>query len=404
MKIAIIGGGAAGIFSAIHVKENHPNAEVIVFEKTQMLLSKLKISGGGRCNVTNGAKTIPDLLKAYPRGGKKLKKLFHQFNNHHMMKWLEDKGVDWVLQEDGCVFPKSQDSQTIINCFLQEVDRLNIKIERGHAVNALKQQGDQIELSFQSSEISSLLYDKVIVTTGGSPQRKGLDWLAALGHKIEEPVPSLFTFNMPNESITKLMGIVVENAMVNIQGTKLKAEGPLLITHWGMSGPAILILSSFGARLLSEKDYHFKAQVNWVHEPNNEWVRQELKDIMNEHPMKMLGNFRPYLLPERLWLYILEKCELSSEKKWSELGKKALNKLITNLTNDIYEVKGKTTFRDEFVTCGGVSQESVDFSTMQSRVVKNLYFAGEVLDIDAITGGYNFQAAWTTGFIAGQLK
>lgn len=404
MRIAIVGGGAAGIFSAIQVMENYPKAEVIVFEKTQKVLSKLKISGGGRCNVTNGAKTIPDLLKAYPRGGKKLKKLFHQFNNHHMMKWLEERGVEWVLQEDGCVFPKSQDSQTIINCFLQEVDRLNIKIERGQAVNALKQQGDQIELSFQSSETSSPLYDKVIVTTGGSPQRKGLDWLAALGHKIEEPVPSLFTFNMPNESITKLMGIVVENAMVNIQGTKLKAEGPLLITHWGMSGPAILILSSFGARLLSEKDYHFKAQVNWVHESNNEWVRQELEDIMKEHPMKMLGNFRPYLLPERLWLYILEKCELSPEKKWSELGKKALNKLITKLTNDIYEVKGKTTFRDEFVTCGGVSQESIDFNTMQSRVVKNLYFAGEVLDIDAITGGYNFQAAWTTGFIAGQLK
>lgn len=403
MKIAIIGGGAAGMFSALQAKENYPQAEVTVFEKTQKLLSKLKISGGGRCNVTNGAENITELLKAYPRGGKKLKKLFHQFNNHHMMRWLEDRGVEWVLQEDGCVFPKSQNSETIINCFLQEADRLDINIERGQVINALKPEGDQIKLSLKSNEPSSLLYDKVIVTTGGSPQRKGLDWLEALGHKIEEPVPSLFTFNMPNESITKLMGIVVENAMVNIQGTKLKAEGPLLITHWGMSGPAILILSSFGARLLSEKGYHFKAQVNWVHEPNNDLVRQELEDIMKEHPLKMLGNFRPYLLPERLWHYILEKCDLSLEKKWSELGKKAINKLITCLTNDIYEVKGKTTFRDEFVTCGGVSQESVDFNTMQSRVIKNLYFAGEVLDVDAITGGYNFQAAWTTGFIAGKL-
>jgi len=404
MKVAIIGGGAAGMFSAIQVKENHPTAEVIVFEKTQKILSKLKISGGGRCNVTNGAKTIPDLLKAYPRGGKKLKKLFHQFNNHHMMKWLEDRGVEWVLQEDGCVFPESQDSQTIINCFLHEVDRLNINIERGKTVNALKQIGDQIELGFQSSEISSRIFDKVIMTTGGSPQRRGLEWLENLGHKIEDPVPSLFTFNMPNEGITKLMGIVVENAMANIQGTKLKSEGPLLITHWGMSGPAILILSAHGARLLSEKDYHFKVQINWVHEVNNEMVKQELDEIIQKHPKKILGNFRPYLLPERLWLYILEKCDLSPDKKWSELAKKAINKLVNALTNDLYEVKGKTTFRDEFVTCGGVSQESVDFNTMQSRVIKNLYFAGEVLDVDAITGGYNFQAAWTTGFIAGRLN
>lgn len=321
-----------------------------------------------------------------------------------MMKWLEDRGVEWVLQEDGCVFPESQDSQTIINCFLHEVDRLNINIERGKTVNALKQIGDQIELGFQSSEISSRIFDKVIMTTGGSPQRRGLEWLENLGHKIEDPVPSLFTFNMPNEGITKLMGIVVENAMANIQGTKLKSEGPLLITHWGMSGPAILILSAHGARLLSEKDYHFKVQINWVHEVNNEMVKQELDEIIQKHPKKILGNFRPYLLPERLWLYILEKCDLSPDKKWSELAKKAINKLVNALTNDLYEVKGKTTFRDEFVTCGGVSQESVDFNTMQSRVIKNLYFAGEVLDVDAITGGYNFQAAWTTGFIAGRLN
>jgi len=404
MKIAIIGGGAAGMFSAIRVKENYPGAKVVVFEKTNSLLSKLKISGGGRCNVTNGAKTIPELLKAYPRGGKKLKKLFHQFNNHHMMKWLDDRGVAWVLQEDGCIFPKSQNSQTVIDCFLEEAYRLHIKIEKGSAVEALKQKGDQIELGFQNTETSSQVFDKVIVTTGGSPQRRGLEWLENLGHKIENPVPSLFTFNMPHEKITKLMGIVVENTLVNIQGTKLKSEGPLLITHWGMSAPAILVLSSFGARLLSEKDYHFKVQVNWVHEPNNEIVRQVLEELVQQHPKKKLGNYRPYLLPERLWYYMLEKCELSPEKIWSELSKKAMNKIINTLTNDIYEVKGKTTFRDEFVTCGGVSLESIDMNTMQSKVVKNLYFAGEVCDIDAITGGYNFQAAWSTAYIAGQLK
>lgn len=404
MKIAIIGGGAAGMFSALQVKENYPPSEVTVFEKSPKLLSKLKISGGGRCNVTNGAENITELLKAYPRGGKKLKKLFHQFNNHHMMKWLEDRGVEWVLQEDGCVFPKSQNSQTIIDCFLEEADRLKIIIQRSTPVHAIKQVGEQIKLSFLSAKTSSQVFDKVIVTTGGSPQAKGLEWLAALGHKIEMPVPSLFTFNMPQENITKLMGIVVENAMVNIQGTKLKSEGPLLITHWGMSAPAILILSSFGARILSEKNYHFKVQVNWVHEANHQLVKEELEKIIREHPKKKLGNYRAYLLPERLWLYMLEKCKLSPEKTWAELSKKAFNKIITTLTNDIYEVQGKTNFREEFVTCGGVSLESIDMNTMQSKVVKNLYFAGEVCDIDAITGGYNFQAAWTTGFMAGQLK
>lgn len=403
MRVAIIGGGAAGMFSAIQVKVNHPNAEVIVFEKSQNVLSKLKISGGGRCNVTNGVESIAELVKAYPRGGKKLKKLFPIFNNKTMQKWLLDRGVETVIQEDRCVFPVAQDSQVIIDCFLNEASKLGVQIKYGTAVESIQQAGEQIKITFSKGKKSSLVFDKVIVTTGGSPQRKGLDWLAKLGHKIESPIPSLFTFNMPKEPITKLMGIVVENAMTNIQGTKMKAEGPLLITHWGMSGPAILVLSSFGARYLSEHNYDFKVQINWVHEINNAHVKEELDKIVEVHPKKILANYRPYLLPERLWLYLLEKCELDEKKKWGDLGKKGINKLINILTNDIYSVKGKTTFRDEFVTCGGVSLEDVDFKTMQSKIVKNLYFAGEVLDIDAITGGYNFQGAWTTGFIAGKL-
>ena len=403
MKVAIIGGGAAGMFSAIQVKENHPNAEVIVFEKSQKVLSKLKISGGGRCNVTNGVDSIAELVKAYPRGGKKLKKLFPIFNNKTMQKWLLDRGVETLIQEDRCVFPVAQDSQVIIDCFLNEAEKLGIIIKYGTAVESLKPVDEKIEINLSTVRKSSLVFDKVIVTTGGSPQRKGLDWLARLGHKIESPIPSLFTFNMPKEPITKLMGIVVENAMTNIQGTKMKAEGPLLITHWGMSGPAILVLSSFGARYLSEQNYDFNVQINWVHEINNDNVKEELDKIVEEHPKKILANYRPYLLPERLWLYLLEKCELDEKQKWGDLAKKSINKLINILTNDIYSVKGKTTFRDEFVTCGGVSLEDVDFKTMQSKKVKNLYFAGEVLDIDAITGGYNFQGAWTTGFIAGRL-
>ena len=308
-----------------------------------------------------------------------------------------------VIQEDKCVFPISQDSQSIIDCFFSEVKRLDIDIEVGKGIKNIKQLDDKLELHFSGEGIQSKVFDKVIIATGGSPKRRGLEWLEALGHKIEDPVPSLFTFNMPAEAVTKLMGIVIENTLVSIQGTKLKSDGPLLITHWGMSGPAILKLSAFGARILSEKNYTFKVQVNWVNERSNDLIMSELKGIVAEHSKKMLANVRPYFLRERLWLYLLEKSDLPTQKKWSELGKKGLNKLVTVLSNDVYEVKGKTTFKEEFVTCGGVSLESIDFNTMQSKLCKNLYFAGEVMDVDGITGGYNFQAAWTTGFIAGQL-
>ena len=402
-RIAIIGGGAAGFFSAITAKENYPDAHIVIIEKSKHILAKVKISGGGRCNLTNGCTSIKELSEAYPRGGKKLKKAFSIFNTQDARKWFESRGVPLVIQDDNCVFPRSQNSQSIIDCFVKETQRLGVKLELEKEIKAIKQIGDKLELHFSEEEIPSRIFDKVIVTTGGSPKKKGLDWLKALNHKIENPVPSLFTFNMPTESVSELMGVVVENALVSIQGTKLKSGGALLITHWGMSGPAILRLSAFGARLLSEKGYEFKVQVSWVNEHNNSIVIDELINIINEHPNKMLSNVRPYSLPERLWLYLLEKSDLPAKKKWGELGKKGMNKLTSVLTNDVYDVKGKTSFKEEFVTCGGVNLESIDFKTMQSNACKNLYFAGEVLDIDGITGGYNFQAAWTTGFIAGKL-
>jgi len=404
MEIAIIGGGAAGFFAAIAAKENHLKSKVTIFEKSKKLLSKVKISGGGRCNVTNGCTNIKTLSEAYPRGGKKLKRAFRIFNTQHTMDWFEERGVALMIQNDNCVFPVSQDSQSIIDCFLKESKRLGIKIEMGKGVKSIQTIGEQLQLDFIKEPFPSQVFDKVIVATGGSPKRSGLEWLEALQHKIEDPVPSLFTFNMPNESVTKLMGIVVEKTKVSIQGTKLKSDGPLLITHWGMSGPAILKLSAFGARILNEMGYECKAQVNWVDELNNDIVRQNLKGIADNHPNKILANYRPYGLPERLWLFLLEKAALPTQKKWNELGKKGLNKLTTILTNDVYDVKGKTTFKEEFVTCGGVSLESIDFNTMQSKVCKNLYFTGELMDIDGITGGYNFQAAWTTAFIAGKLN
>ena len=402
MKVAVIGGGAAGFFSAISVKENYPNASVTIFEKTTKVLSKVKVSGGGRCNVTNGTTSIADLAKAYPRGGKKMKKALKIFNTKHTIEWFESRGVPLKIEPSNHVFPVSDDSQTVIDCFMKACKQLKINIKTKSPIQKIIPTENGLEVEFSNEQ--KAYFDKIIVATGGSPKRKGLEWLEALGHKIENPVPSLFTFNMKKQPITELMGVAVKEALVTIQGTKLKMSAPLLITHWGMSGPAILKLSAFGARLLSDMNYEFKAQVNWTAIQNVNVVQEDLQNIVNNHPQKQLQNLKPYGLPERLWNYLLAKAELATDKKWSELGKKGVNKLTSILTYDVYQVRGKTTFKEEFVTCGGVSLESIDFNTMQSRVCKNLYFAGEVMDVDGITGGYNFQAAWTTGFIAGMLK
>jgi len=405
MKIAIIGGGAAGFFAAISAKEHHASAQVILFEKSNKLLAKVRISGGGRCNVTTGCTTAKQLTEAYPRGGKALKKAFKVFHPKDTMAWFESRGVALKTEADGRVFPVSDSSQTIIDCLMKAAQKLGVQIEMSKGIQAIHPTtGDRLRLEFLDKNTSPQTFDKVIVATGGSPKRRGLEWLEKLGHQIVEPVPSLFTFNMPSESVIKLMGVVANQAIVSIQGTKLKAEGPVLVTHWGMSGPAILKLSSLGARILSEYNYEFKAQINWVNTPNQDAVIAALQDIAEEHPQKMLSSVKPFSLPQRLWLYLLERSEIPTEKRWNELGKKARNKLTTTLSNDVYNVNGKTTFKEEFVTCGGVSLDSIDTKTMQSRVCPNLYFAGEVMDVDGITGGFNFQAAWTTGFIAGKLK
>lgn len=403
MNIAIIGGGAAGFFAAISAKTHHPSAAVTVFEKSSKLLAKVKISGGGRCNVTNGCTSIAELAKAYPRGSKQLKKAFRVFSTSDTMEWFEQRNVPLMIQEDNCVFPVSQNSQSIIDCFLQEARRLNIDIVTSRGVKSIEPAGSQWRLHFLKDAAVASVFDKVIIATGGSPKRSGLEWLEQMGHEVKDPVPSLFTFNMPGESIRELMGVVVEPASVSIQGTKLKASGPLLITHWGMSGPAILKLSAHGARILSECNYQFNAQVNWTATRNDDTVRADLQNIAQAHPRKNAANLAPYDLPKRLWRYLLDKAQLPEDKVWGEMGKKGINKLVTLLTNDVYTVNGKTTFKEEFVTCGGVSLSDIDFTSMQSRVCKNIYFAGEVMDIDGITGGYNFQSAWTTAFIAGKL-
>ena len=401
MKVAIIGGGAAGFFAAISAKEHHKDAQVTIYEKSTKLLSKVRVSGGGRCNVTHACFEIHELLKFYPRGDRFLKKAFPKFNTTHTVKWFEERGVELKTEKDNRMFPVSDSSQSIIDCLTKETQKLGVEIKLQSAIKELSVLPEGIELDFGTG--NSLIVDKLIVASGGSPKLEGFNWLQELGHSIETPVPSLFTFNMPNEPIKELMGAVAENAKVRIQGTKLMANGPLLITHWGMSGPAILKLSAFGARLLAERNYDFKIQVNWINASTEEEYRPIFLSNLAENRKMKIGNLKVEGIPKRLWAFFLDKLEISPDLVCLDLSKKKINRIINTLLNDEYSVKGKTTFKEEFVTCGGVSLGEINPFTMQSRVVPNLYFAGEVMDVDGVTGGFNFQNAWTSGFVAGKL-
>lgn len=408
MKIAVIGGGAAGFFSAISVKTHHPKARVIIFEKTKKLLSKVKISGGGRCNVTHHCFEVNELVKFYPRGGKSIRKAFNIFSTKDTIKWFEERGVALKTESDGRMFPVTNSSQTIIDCLMNEISKLGIIIKTETPIKKISQEGIGYTLHINGKERfgikSDQYFDKVIVATGGTPRKEGFEWLSELSHTIKEPVPSLFTFNMPNEKIVELMGVVVDPVTVKIMGTKFKSKGPLLVTHWGMSGPAILKLSAFGARILNEKQYQFKLLVSWIGDQNEKNVRISLDKTVDDYPKKKVQNLNPFNLPGRLWIFLLKKLGIPEDMIWKNLGRKNMNRIVHTLLNDEYEVSGKTTFKEEFVTCGGISLQDIDIKTMQSKRYSSLYFAGEILDIDGITGGFNFQNAWTSGFIAGKLE
>jgi predicted Rossmann fold flavoprotein len=399
MKIAIIGGGAAGFFAALTAKKEYPKAEVTIYEKAAKPLGKVKISGGGRCNVTHACSENKLLATHYPRGENYLKKAFEQFNADSTIQWFKERGVEMKTYPDGCIFPLSNDSQTIIDCFLSEASKLGVKILYQQSVVAVEKK--EAIFTIQTREANYQAH-RLIITIGGQPKRSGLEFLEKIGHTIVEPVPSLFTFNMPENPIRELMGNVVEKATVKVEGTKLIGKGPLLVTHWGMSGPAILQLSAWGARVLEEKNYHFATLVNWLNEVKEDDLRKFIDGIVSEHGFKMIGNLNPFPVTNRLWHFLLQKSEILPEIRWKDLGKKNLNKLVNTLLNDRYEVMGKTTFKEEFVTAGGISLQDIDIKTMESRKVPGLFFAGEVLDIDGITGGFNFQSAWTTGYIAGK--
>lgn len=391
------------MFAAITVATHHPQAQVTVFEKRAQLLSKVRISGGGRCNLSHACKGVDHLIKAYPRGGNSLKKIFHQFSHTDTRRWFEEHGLPLAVMPDDCVFPASQDAMSVVKLLINEASRLGVRIELNSEISQLYQTESELNLVLKNSE-TPLHFDKVIVTAGGIPTMKGLQWLAALGHEIVPPAPSLFTFNIPNDGITALMGLVVENVTVSLSGSKLSSQGTLLITHWGLSGPAVLKLSAFAARRLYEQQYHFEVRVNWTGDGSEQGTKHLLEGLQQTEPKKHCANSHVLGIPARLWQHLLHKAGIAPERSWQELGHKSIQKLAGLLTADVYQVRGKSTFREEFVTSGGVSLRSIDVGSLQSKSCPNLYFAGEVLDIDGITGGFNLQAAWSTGFVAGLLK
>lgn len=401
MDIAIIGGGAAGFMAAIMARRTNLSSKVTIFERAQKVLAKVEITGGGRCNITNSFAAITDMKQAYPRGYMLMKRLMKTFSHEDTFKWFEKHGVPLVTQEDECVFPKAQDSHAIIDCLVRQANELGVTICCRHRlVDIHKMEDGRLKLEFDNS--TQRIFHRTIITTGGSPNGRGLHYLERLGHKIETPIPSLFTFNIKDRAFCDLMGTVVDPVVMAIPGTKLRAQGALLVTHWGVSGPAALKLSSYAARLLAENDYKAPLAISWTDELTRQDVESCLLKFQAANPRKQVANLHPFGLPSRLWLYILSKLGIDAVRPWAEIGRKTLNRMIETLVNDQYTIAGKGAFREEFVTCGGVSLSSVNSKTLESKVCPNLFFAGEVLDIDAITGGFNLQAAWTTGFIAGK--
>jgi hypothetical protein len=400
LKIVVIGGGAAGFFAAIQAASANKNAEVVLLEKTSKLLQKVRVSGGGRCNVTNACSDMKQLSASYPRGEKQLKSAFSRFTTTDTVNWFQDRKVKLKTEADGRMFPISDDSQTVIDCLEKEAKKLKIDIRLESEVKKIiPSYTGGFELALANGDRISC--NKLIIASGGSPKSENMQWLKELGHEIIEPVPSLFTFNIPNEALNELTGISVNPTKVKIADTKFEFNGPVLITHWGLSGPAVLKLSSFAARYLAEKEYNFSVQLNWLNDKKDEACRNELMNVKAANPHKQVNNHFPFKLPARLLSHLFTKSGIDETSRWADVSKIDIQQLVKNLIYDTYEVKGKTTFKEEFVTCGGISLNDIEFKNMQSKRCKNLYFAGEILDIDGITGGFNFQAAWTTGFIAG---
>jgi len=397
-RLVVIGGGAAGFFCAVNAARLDTQLEVILIEKSNKLLSKVKVSGGGRCNVTHNAPDILYMSKRYPRGQHFVKKAFSRFFVQDTIAWFRERGVTLKAEPDGRMFPVTDNSQTIIDCLLKEADRYGVKIRMNAAVSGLTRTDKGWEVCLQDGNV--LKADMVCVAAGGYAQLDKFAWLQATGHQIEPPMPSLFTFNMPGNPITTLMGVSVEEAHVKIAGTKLQEKGPLLITHWGMSGPCILRLSAWGARELGALQYQFTALINWLPAFNENSLREEMQGLRFSLGGQKMHHKNPFGLPQRLWQFFLQQSGIGEDVRWADMPAKEQHKLVKYLTAMECPVKGKTTFKEEFVTCGGIRLSEIDPATMESRLARGLFFAGEVMDVDGITGGFNFQHAWTSGWIA----
>jgi len=402
----VIGGGAAGFFCAINAARMNPQLQVTILEKSSKLLSKVKISGGGRCNATHACFDITEMSKNYPRGGNFVKKTFHQFFTTDTISWFEERGVKLKAEQDGRMFPVTDSSKTIIDCLMKEAGkygvqiRMNVEVKRIN-VDPYSQRGSIFSVQCSNGEIAK--FDFICIASGGYPKATMFGWLKGLGHNIEEPVPSLFTFNIPQHPITRLMGVSVEKARVKIIGSKLEQEGPLLITHWGLSGPAVLKLSAWGARHLAVLNWHFSILINWLPEHNEQNLQSVFQSLRFDLATQKIINRNFFGLPQRLWEFLLEHSEVDKEKRWADLAAKEQNKLIRNLCACEFAIRGKTTFKEEFVTAGGINLNEIDANTMMSKKIPNLFFAGEILNVDGITGGFNFQHAWTSGFIAAKF-
>ena len=397
-KLIVIGGGAAGFFCAVNAAARNPGWQVTILEKTTKLLSKVRISGGGRCNVTHALFDISEMSKRYPRGQNFVKKTFHQFFTADTIQWFEEKGVRLKAEKDGRMFPVTDTSQTIIDCLMNEANRHGVEIRMNSEVKSLKHEGEGFTLELSNARF--LTADYVCIACGGYPKLSMFQWLLDIGHSINPPVPSLFTFNLPKHPITELMGVSVQKARVKIEGTKLVEEGPVLVTHWGLSGPAVLRLSAWGARELSVTHYAFKIHIQWLTDYSEQTLKETFQNFRTAHAGKMIGNHNFGQLPNRLWQFLLRQSGVKEEMRFADLPAKLENALIRNLVDYVVEVNGKTTFKEEFVTAGGVNLSEVDANTMMSKKMQGLFFAGEILDVDGITGGFNFQHAWTSGWIA----
>lgn len=403
MNVAIIGAGAAGCFAAIQIKRNNPKANVTVYEAGIKPLIKVAVTGGGRCNLTNSFDGIRSLEEAYPRGARLLKRLFRTFDYKDVYQWFESEGVSLTTQDDECVFPVSQDAMEIVNTLVRLMRSLGVKLITRHRVAAIGHEAEDGEylLTFSHGDVAKA--DVVVVTAGGSPQVRGLEMYEKLGLDIVSPVPSLFSLNLEkNHPMMALMGTVVNDVQARLVGTKLSAFGPLLITHWGVSGPAILKLSSYAARILAENDYKAQVAINWFGQANEAEVTSIITEIAEQNQKKLVSSVWPERFNNRMWCYLIDACGLRQDMRWGELGKKGLNKMVALLTNHTLNIVGKNKYKEEFVTCGGVALSNVNSSTLESKKHPHLYFAGEILDVDAITGGFNLQAAWTMGYVVAE--